>query len=240
MKTTSASLRIMLCALTPLTVVSSALAPPPGYTPGYHWADRALAYAVEFCDGTNPEYERFEGVDCANFTSQIANAGCSGMCESNDTDWPGWTAPDSTCWDYHSTEPHSNTAHGCNPQLVQCVDCPTGWHSVISNARAQCEWFYCSDSNYVYQAVGVRDSNQIPDFVQKGCFAFRARWDSLQQQCKWHAVFVGSGSGQGARFYAHTTERCGATVKGLFRESGFDHVEFYRARVFSPTDERTK
>jgi hypothetical protein len=238
MKVTSRDRRILLCLSALFALASPSFAQPPGYFPGYHWADRAFAYAEEFCNGTNPEYGRFPGNDCADFTSQIANAGCSGMCESNETNWPGWTAPDSTCWDYYSSEPHSNWAHGCNPQNVSCVPCSTGWHSVISTANTQAWWFNCSDSNYVYHRVSVTSADQIPNWVGKGCFAFRARW--VDQSCQWHAIFIGSGTGSGARFYAHSNERCGSNLIGLFSEPGFDHMEFFKARIFSPTEEGTK
>jgi hypothetical protein len=249
MKVTSKDLRIFSCVLALFALASQSFAQPPGYTPGYHWADRAVAYAQTFCNGTNPEYGRSFwtdslGVDhiadCADFTSQIANAGCSGMCEANDTNWPGWTAPDSTCWDYRSSEPHSNMAHGCDPGHILCMPCSTGWHQVISNANSQAWWFYCSDSNYVNQRVSITDTDQIPDWIGKGCFAFRVLWDQDQQSCKWHAVFIGSGTGSGARYYGHTSDRCGVSITGLFSEPGFRHVEFYKARIFSPTGEGTK
>jgi hypothetical protein len=238
MKLTSRYLRILTGFTAFLALCSQAIA-QPAYAPGYHWAERALAYAEEFCSGTNPEYGRFSSVDCADFTSQIANAGCSGMCESNDTNWPGWTAPDSTCWAYHSTEPHSNRAHGCNPNLVSCVQCRTGQHLVISNASSQSYWFYCSDSNFVEHAENITDSLLVPFWVGKGCFAFLSYWNASQQICKWHAVFIGSGAGSDAIYYAHSAERCGEhAVTWLYTQTGFHHMEFYKPRIFSPTEER--
>lgn len=237
MKMTIGYLRIFIDFMALLVICSQSSAQPT-YAPGYHWADRAVAYAQAFCGSTNPEYGRFPGVDCADFTSQIANAGCSGMCESNSTNWPGWTEPDCTCWDYHSTEPHSNRAHGCNPSLISCVPCSTGQHLVISNASSQSYWFYCSDSNFVQQHVNITIPDSIPGWVGKGCFAFQAKWIVAQQTCKWHAVFIGSGVGSNAMYYAHTNDRCGEPVTWLIGGTGFNHLEFYKPRIFSPTEER--
>ena len=66
---------------------------------GKQWTRRAVAYAEHFWNGTNPEYIRFPDTDCANFGSQIANAGCMGIAESNNIPNGDWWE-ESACWDF--------------------------------------------------------------------------------------------------------------------------------------------
>ncbi|MCD6160934.1 MAG: amidase domain-containing protein [candidate division Zixibacteria bacterium] len=64
-----------------LLPISRPLLAQPG--PGVQWVDRALAYAQEFWEWPNYNFRycnwHSQGVDCANFCSQIANAGCAGQ-----------------------------------------------------------------------------------------------------------------------------------------------------------------
>lgn len=142
MKLKSVELQVIACLFVLLAFHSKAFAPPGDYS-GYHWPERSFAYADVFWNGTNPEYGRCtylgSAVDCANFTSQIANAGCSGMAESNNTNWGDvWVPPNLDCWAYENTMPYGASCSeadtiqaGTGIPERDCNSTGTGWHTVI-------------------------------------------------------------------------------------------------------------
>jgi hypothetical protein len=73
-----------------LFLVCPIYAQPPA---GDQWIERAFTYANYYWNCRNPDYGDYES-DCAHFASQIANAGCTGMCEYNNTDVPDWNQGD--------------------------------------------------------------------------------------------------------------------------------------------------
>ena len=139
----------------------------PGDWSHYFWVDRANAYAVIFCDGVNPGYGAWDD-DCANFTSQIAQAGCAGMAEMNNNNWGDyWVGPRDDCWLYYNDHADQNSEPWCSmddfnyngfpqtachstgqPWFSDCyIWCPTHNHLVIAAAQAQLTWFMCNYAN---------------------------------------------------------------------------------------------
>ena len=177
---------------------------------GDQWIERAFAYADNFWSNYNSEYGSWSS-DCANFCSQIANAGCAGMCEWNNTDWPEWQ--NGYCEPYYWYYPYY-------PE--DCEPCPTGWHQVIPSALNQSWWFYYNYGDWPDQVLDAHSVSDIPSWAGPGTFVCQKKTTG-----QWHNVFIGAGQGQNARYWAHTTDRHGdAYVTWLFG-SGVDHVEFY-------------
>jgi hypothetical protein len=245
MKLKSVKFRMTICILAMFAFQLQVWAPPqrciehPEWCEHYHWMERSYAYAETFWNGTNSEYGRCvdqynNPVDCANFTSQIANAGCSGMAESNNTNnWsPIWEAPNGDCWNYYNNEPNYQTADNCDPRIIRdgsgrpqgsgCNSQGTGNHTVVFRAYAQSWWFYCSNQDIPDQAVSVTNPDDIPWWVFLPTFAF-VQWRSNGQ---WHAVYIGEGAQRNARYWAHNTDRRSSPITNLFN-SDTHHVEFY-------------
>lgn len=225
-------------------------AQPPGDLDGYHWTDRAVAYAEIYCNQVNAEYGTYGGTDCANFTSQCANAGCSGMAESNNTNFTGWNSGYYLCWDYHSTEADNNYQNNCNPSRITYAQVPPGgppfYHTVIPGAYEQSWWLYCTDFDFVDEEVAVTSSTTFPYFTEAGAFVI-FRWNSGS----WHAMYGVEGTLSNTVVVGHSSYMCRTartqpnsaqrlTAEQMFRtghSSGCQHAEVYKALVFSSGEE---
>lgn len=176
---------------------------------GEQWVERAFTYADYYWNCRNPDYGDYPS-DCAHFASQIANAGCAGMCEYNNTGVPDWNQGDCPLymWLYH-TWPED------------CHSCPSYNHQVIANAYNNMLWFNDNLVDWPNGAMYVDDISEIPSWLGPGSFAF-----TLSISGQWHAVFIGQGQGQNASYWAHTTDRQGAPISWLF-ESSLDHINLY-------------
>jgi len=184
----------------------SLFAQPPA---GNQWFERAFAYAEDYWDNINPEYGAF-ALDCANFGSQIANAGCSGLCEYNDTNWDNWWY--GNCRSYF----YSWYTDGCD-------DCPTYLHDVMPLARDLNSWFY--DNAYVYpNYVDVNESTPIPAWTGPGCFGL-ILWEGWWED-QWHTIFIGAGQGQDIYYWAHTNPQHWEHIYTVVYTRP-DHIYFY-------------
>lgn len=194
--------------------LSRPLSAQPG--PGVQWVDRACAYAQDFYQW--PSYNDYycdwhaEGVDCANFCSQIANAGCAGMCESNNTNWEDWTQGDCVAYRYYGNyDDHCTNCDGSENHEVQNY---AGWQSW---------WFWDNIGDWPDDEVNVTNLSDVPDWVGPGVFFFA----HLIDPDGWHAMFIGAGQGPNARYWAHTTDRHDYPISNMFYWSRFDWAEFY-------------
>jgi hypothetical protein len=99
---------------------------------------------------------------------------------------------------------------------------------VIFRAHAQSWWFYCSDHDIPYEKWWVTDPDSIPDWVERGCFAF-VKWTYN----RWHAVYIGAGHGRNAQYWAHNDDYHLGLVRNLLTSSSTDHMEFYKPLTIS-------
>ncbi|MBC8465912.1 amidase domain-containing protein [bacterium] len=194
------------------------------------WTDRARSYGDTYCNAVNPEYGEYQA-DCANFTSQLANAGCSGMCESNNTNPPttGLNPPTHPPWE----DPIG--ALSCDnyvsPNTNNCHDCLTENHQIIASAVNQNAWFNQVDDNWPYDNTytlwepGMFYAS-VGDFVH-------FHWNSGGWHCSW-VCDVTYGEGTDNMTYwlmAHSNPHCGygtatnLTVEQMFNSgSGAEHM----------------
>jgi len=185
---------------------------------GYQWFARALAYAGRFYDYPfiNPDYGYFTDEngdyanDCAHFTSQIANAGCSGMCEYNSTNWSGWNHGDCPYFMYDG-------------YLSNCRTCPSGNHQVYSYAEYQNSWFVDNEDYFPDYACFVYNLESVPDWVGPGTF-FIVHYLNPEG---WHAMFIGGGQGQNATYWAHTADDADRPISAMFNWSRFHFANFW-------------
>ena len=101
---------------------------------------RALSYMDAFCCSINSNFPHYTN-DCANFVSQVANAGCLGMAETNNVQsvpnvWPNSVS----CPEYYNAG-LDQAAVSVSPEGA------AGWatsngHRIIIRAWSQSYWFF--------------------------------------------------------------------------------------------------
>lgn len=74
----------------------------------------------------------------------------------------------------------------------------------------------------------MTDPDDIPDWVQRGCFAI-VQWTTN----RWHAVYIGAGTGSYTQYWAHSEDARMRLAINLFGLNT-DHVEFYGPDTVSP------
>jgi hypothetical protein len=208
MNTFSGYLNIVTIAFL-FVILTSALYAQPW--PGDQWIERAYAYADYYWNGRNPDYGDYSS-DCVHFTSQIANAGCAGMCETNNTNWPEWTQGNCVAYrHYGGYDDH-------------CTDCNgSEYHEIQKYAGWQSWWFYDNTWDWPDYIVNVTSLYDVPDWVGPGVFFF-AR---LINPDGWHAMFIDAGQGPNARYWALTNDRHDYPIANIFNWSRFCWAEFY-------------
>lgn len=196
------------------------------YYPGYLWGDRAFAYADEFWDTYNSEYYNFYPSDCANFVSQIVQAGCDGLCELNNTNWPGWDGTWTTCWSYRNTQPSDEhcVMSGSHYTIINC-DYMDSWFQ-----DAHIEWPYCDWPDW----DDAYSTDEIPNWVSNGCVGIACNETPSGDLDFWHSVYIGSGSGPDAKYWAHTTDRQNYPISYLMNDPFTDFIAFYGPLSVSP------
>jgi hypothetical protein len=102
-------IRCLISVFLLMLLASGSFAQPPA---GYEWPDRAYDYASYWWNSYNPDYGYWDvNLDCANFQSQVGQAGCAGLCEDNDTNnyppyyWTSRADCPSYYWNGHSWKP---------------------------------------------------------------------------------------------------------------------------------------
>lgn len=245
--------RSALALLALLFFTGKSYAPPPGEHDGYIWTDRADAYAEAFCNGVNSAYGSYTQ-DCAHFASQIGQAGCIGLAETNSNNWGNyWIAPLRDCWAYYNDEPDNNWENICtsaeygdepchttsHPWFPDCYDdnsefWPPIYHTTVTRTEALANWFMCADTDWPSSAI-CDYLSEVPDWAGPGCFAFRVRYNILSGY-SWHAVYLGIDYFGRLSYYAHTSNRCcdnDYPLSALFDEDGFEWLEIYAGLSFS-------
>ena len=225
-----------------LAVKYRVVAQPPA---GDFWGYRGYCYAERFWEypDINPEFGYcVSGVpptynlDCANYCSQIGNAGCAGICEDCGppippqgyaVTWDEWTDPD--CPNYHFVYQYycapcpNYTYHQYEPWG------PNPYHHVILNALGLSVWFLANEDNWPHYIHLIRNQQEfVPEWVTRGTFGWRQKIDET-----YHAFFIGSGVGPNALYWAHTNDRHEEPLDGYFSSAETLRILF-RAQEQSP------
>lgn len=213
---------------------------------GIEWPARVLDYAnywwnTGYPDSPpylfNPDYGYWDlSDDCANFQSQMAQAGCAGLCESNNNnnvDYPQhiWTSLGNCLpWRAYVSGPFFNDD--------MCANGPEPWppplmHLVVPGAQNLSWWFYYNNEGYPVEDWDVRpnDGETIPNWVGPGTFGFMEWWNSTHGRWVWHSFYIGAGTGQNAMAWSHSGDHHGEYYVRQWYElfgQDLDHWEFYQ------------
>jgi hypothetical protein len=257
---------IIICCF---TLAQLLYAPPPGseegHLNGYLWTDRATAYAQDYCGyiGEEPLYNDDYGplfdADCAHFASQIAQAGCAGLAETNNCNWPlnEYYTPGNNCdcWPFHEITPDNNYDDDCvtyweygdvdchedgmnHPWFPSCYF-QTGNHTTIISAEALWRWFLCNalspqDTPGWWANCNVGDIEHIPDYFGPGSFGFIMYWDWIFNIYWFHSVYFGADYDAGELcFYAHTNNRCCQELSTIFESDNFEMMWMFAPSSYS-------
>lgn len=188
---------------------------------GIEWVERAYDYASAWCWDVNPDYGEFYN-DCAHFQCQIANGGCLGLCEVNNTnndpnhpedEWTDLGNCPLYYWDDY-------------PWPEDCEYSPSQNHLVIPLVRHLGSWFYENSYSFPVYATYIYYIQDVPYWVGPGCFAIALY--IVNGDSTWHSIFIGTGYGRYSGYYAHTSSRDNEPLSTMFNTLGFDHIDFYQ------------
>ena len=185
-----------------------------------------------------PEYGGYSS-DCANFVSQLLNAGEAGFIED------ACYAPSIDTWgdtyeyynDVGETGPFGNVSHtGSVGDAAGGVDMSDGegsmgWpHEVCTLANEVLKWFRNLNANEQEDPTGFWDWSwegpvaSIPWYVEPGCFYY---WVMDNNQNAKHVGMVVAGAGVNAYYTAHTSNRWRSLTMGAI-----DNVNTYDLYIF--------
>ncbi len=216
------------------------------------WTLRARSYANTFWSNYNPEYgdNRDQGGDCANFVTQIAQAGCGGMCETNANDpneENGWGWALNNCnnfWDQDGNmEDHCYRYDDSEHETFGNVWHMLGWiwatcqqhHAGQWLTHVSCLGYEVQNNNGNWELVAVDQlgpedeidwQGDFANTISYGCIAIMAKARNEQGPYAGHVMWISGGSAASSTYSQHSPSARNASFPLWIRE--YQRLNYYQ------------